>query len=112
MAQIGLLLLVIATAGGMVADAFASVGEDTSQEAIGRLLWATMFMGLAFTGFGYYLEEFFNKILSGLLGLLGGVGFFVLAIGGASDDNPAMMIIWPLWMLVMLILGVITLRRA
>ena len=112
MAQIGMLLLVIGIAGGMVADSFASVGEDASQEAIGRLLWATMFLGMSFTGLGYYLEEFFNKILSGSLGLLGCIGFLVIAIGGASDDNAGMFIIWPLWMLVILVLGVITLRRA
>jgi hypothetical protein len=112
MAQIGMLLLVIGIAGGMVADSFASVGEDASQEAIGRILWGTMFLGMSFTGLGYYLEEFFNKILSGSLGLLGCVGFLVIAIGGATDDNAGMMIIWPLWMLVMLILGVITLRKA
>tara|TARA_B100000700_G_scaffold102337_1_gene115426 strand:+ start:2305 stop:2838 length:534 start_codon:yes stop_codon:yes gene_type:complete len=112
MAQIGLLILVIGMAGGMVADAFGSIGDETNQEAIGRLLWSTMFMGMAFTGLGYYLAEFFNKILSGALGLLGCVGFLVLAIGGANDDNTAMMVMWPLWMLTMLILGVMTLRRA
>jgi hypothetical protein len=47
-----------------------------------------------------------------LLGLLGCVGFLVIGIGGATDDNVGMMIIWPLWMLVMLILGVTTLRKA
>ena len=112
MAQIGLLILVISTAGGMVADSFASVGNTGGKEAVGRLVWASMFLGMSFTGLGYYLEEFFNKILSGLLGLLGCVGFLVIGIGGATDDNVGMMIIWPLWMLVLLILGVTTLRKA
>ena len=112
MAQIGLLVVVIGTAGGMVADAFGSVGNEADQETIGRLLWSTIFIGVAFTGLGYYLAEFFNKILSGVFGLLGCVGFLLLAIGGASDDNEAMMAIWPLWLLSMLIIGVVTLRRA
>ena len=111
MAQIGLLIIVISTAGGMVADSFASVGNAGGREAVGRLVWASLFLGLAFTGFGYYLQEFFNKILSGLLGLLGCIGFLAIGIGGVGDDAYGEMV-WPLFMLVMLVLGVTTLRRA
>jgi len=111
MAQIGLLILVISTAGGMVADSFASVGNAGGREAVGRLVWASLFLGLGFTGFGYYLQEFFNRILSGLLGLLGCIGFLAIGIGGVGDDASAEMV-WLPFMLIMLVLGVTTLRRA
>jgi len=111
MAQIGLLIIVISTAGGMVADSFASVGNEGGRQAVGRLVWASLFVGMAFTGFGYYLQEFFNRILSGLLALLGCIGFLAIGIGGVGDDASGE-IIWPLFMLMMLMLGGTTLRRA
>ena len=111
MAQIGLLILVISTAGGMVADSFASVENTDGREAVGRLVWAALFLGLAFTGIGYYLEEFFHRILSGLLLLLGIVGFLAIGIGGVGSDASGEMV-WPVLMLTMLVLGVVTLRRA
>jgi len=44
--------------------------------------------------------------------LLGVVGFLVLGIGGTDqDENSLLMVVMPIWMLLIIAMGVITLRR-
>ena len=112
MAQIGVLVTIVAFGGGMVADAFAAAGDDAARNTIGQLLWSTMMIGTFFLGLGYYLEKAFPVVVSGLLMLLGVVGFLVLGIGGTDqDENSLLMVVMPIWMLLIIAMGVITLRR-
>ena len=112
MAQIGVLVTIVAFGGGMVADAFAAAGDDAARNAIGQLLWSTMMIGTFFLGLGYYLEKAFPVVVSGLLMLLGVVGFLVLGIGGTDqDENSLLMVVMPIWMLLIIAMCVITLRR-
>ena len=69
-------------------------------------------IGTFFLGLGYYLEKAFPVVVSGLLMLLGVVGFLVLGIGGTDqDENSLLMVVMPIWMLLIIAMGVITLRR-
>ena len=112
LAQIGVLVTIVAFGGGMVADAFAAAGDDAARNALGQLLWSTMMIGTFFLGLGYYLEKAFPVVVSGLLMLLGVVGFLVLGIGGTDqDENSLLMVVMPIWMLLIIAMGVITLRR-
>jgi|TARA_B110000116_G_scaffold177918_1_gene154059 hypothetical protein len=112
MAQIGVLVTIVAAAGGMVADSFGAAGDEATRNSIGQLLWSTMMIGTFFMGLGYYLEKAFPVVISGLLMLLGVVGFLVLGIGGAdADENSVLMVVMPIWILLIIAMGVITLRR-
>ena len=112
MAQIGVLITVIAYGGGMVADAYGAAGDNAAQDTIGQLLWSTMFIGTFFMGLGYYLVKFFPTILSVLLSIVGVFGFLAIGIGGTGDENSLMMVVFPLWILTMLAMGIVTLRKA
>ena len=111
MAQIGVLITVIAYGGGMVADAYGAAGDNAASDTIGQLLWSTMFIGTFFMGLGYYLVKFFPTILSVLLSIVGVFGFLAIGIGGTGDESSLMMVVFPVWILIMLAMGIVTLRK-
>ena len=115
----GLLIVVIGLSMGLVSDAINSAEVSTESEsiasAIGWTAWSSMFLGIFITGIGYLRTNLFPKWLSGLLAVASLATFAVLAILSAEQFSNNENIVGPLWMavsLVLVILGIFTVRRA
>ena len=115
----GLLILVIALSVGIVSDAISSAELSTESDSIGEAIaltaWSSMFLGIFITGIGYLRTNLFPKWLSGLLAVASLVTFAVLAILTTEQVSNNDNIVAPLWMavsLVVVILGIFTIRRA
>ena len=116
----GLLIIVVGLTMGLVADAInsaeLSAESDSIGEAIAWTAWSSMFLGIFITGIGYLRTNLFPKWLSGLLSVVSLVTFASIAILSpeflsTNGEN----IVIPLWMLnslVLVILGIFTMRRA
>ena len=116
----GLLIIVVGLIMGLVADATnsaeISAESDLIAEAIGMTGWYIMYLGIFVTGLGYLRTDLFPKWLSGLLSVVSLVFFVFVAVLSpeqlsTNGDN----IVPPLWMLnslVLVILGIFTMRRA
>ena len=116
----GLLIIVVGLIMGLVADATnsaeISAESDLIAEAIGMTGWSIMYLGIFVTGLGYLRTDLFPKWLSGLLSVVSLVFFVFVAVLSpeqlsTNGDN----IVPPLWMLnslVLVILGIFTMRRA
>ncbi len=116
----GLLIIVVGLIMGLVGDAInsaeISAESDLISEAIAMTGWSIMYLGIFITGIGYLRTNLFPKWLSGLLSVVSLVFFAFLAISSpeqlsTSGDN----IVAPLWMLnslVLVILGIFTMRRS
>ena len=116
----GLLIIVVGLIMGLVADATnsaeISAESDLIAEAIGMTGWSIMYLGIFVTGLGYLRTALFPKWLSGLLSVVSLVFFVFVAVLSpeqlsTNGDN----IVPPLWMLnslVLVILGIFTMRRA
>jgi len=115
----GLLMMVVGLSMGLVSDAInsaeLSAESDLIGEAIGGTGWSIMYLGIFFTGLGYLCTNLFPKWLSGLLSLTSFVMFAYLAILSPEQlSNSGDSIVAPLWMinsLVLVILGIFTIRR-
>ena len=116
----GLLIIVVGLSMGLVSDAINSAELSTESDSIGEAIawtgWSIMYLGMFFTGLGYLLTNLFPNWLSGLLSVVS-LGFFVFVAVlspeqlSTNGDN----IVPPLWMLnslVLVILGIFTMRRA
>ena len=115
----GLLIVVIGLSMGLVSDAINSAEISTESEsiasAIGWTAWSSMFLGIFITGIGYLRTDLFPNWLSGLLSVTSLVTFAVLAILSPDQLSNNSNIVGPLWMivsLVLVILGIFTLRRS
>ena len=116
----GFLIIVVAWSAGIVSDAITGAelsAESTSiGEAIAPTAWSLMFLGIFITGIGYLRTNLFPNWLSGLLSLTSFVMFAFLAISSPEQlSNNVDNIMPPLWMinsLVLVILGIFTIRRA
>ena len=116
----GLLIIVVGLTMGLVADATnsseISAESDSLAEAIGMTAWSIMYLGIFITGIGYLRTNLFPKWLSGLLSVVSLVTFASIAISSpeflsTNGEN----IVIPLWMLnslVLVRLGIFTMRRA
>ena len=115
----GLLIIVVGLSMGLVSDAINSAELSTESDSIGEAIawtgWSIMYLGMFFTGLGYLCTNLFPNWLSGLLSLASFVMFAYLAILSPEQlSNSGDSIVAPLWMLnslVLVILGVFTMRR-
>ena len=115
----GFLIIVVAWSAGIVSDAITGAelsAESTSiGEAIAPTAWSLMFLGIFITGIGYIRTNLFPQWLSGLLSVASLGAFAFLAISSAEQIKSNEEILIPLWMgvsLVLVILGIFTIRRA
>ena len=115
----GLLMIVVGLTMGLVSDAINSAEISAESGFIGDAIawtgWSIMYLGIFFTGLGYFCTNLFPTWLSGLLSLVSFVMFAYLAILSPEQlSNSGDSIVAPLWMLnslVLVILGVFTMRR-
>ena len=115
----GLLMIVVGLTMGLVSDAINSAEISTESSLIGGAIgwtgWSIMYLGMSISGMGYLRTQLFPNWLSWSLIAASFVMFAFLAIMTpeqleSSVDN----IVAPLWMLnslVLVILGVFTMRR-
>ena len=115
----GLLIIVVGLSMGLVSDAINSAELSAESDSIGEAIawtgWSIMYLGMFFTGLGYLCTNLFPNWLSGLLSLASFVMFAYLAILSPEQlSNSGDSIVAPLWMinsLVLVILGIYTIRR-
>ena len=115
----GLLMMIVGLSMGLVSDAINSAEISAESGFIGEAIawtgWSIMYLGIFFTGLGYFCTNLFPTWLSGLLSLVSFVMFAYLAILSPEQlSNSGDSIVAPLWMLnslVLVILGVFTMRR-
>ena len=115
----GLLMIVIGLIMGLVSDAINSAEISAESSLIGGAIawtgWSIMYLGYSVTGLGYLRTDLFPNWLSWALIIASFVMFAFLAILSPeqlekSVDN----IVAPLWMLnslILVIMGVFTIRR-
>ena len=115
----GLLMMVVGLSMGLVSDAINSAEISAESSLMGGAIawtgWSIMYLGFSVTGIGYLRTNLFPNWLSWFLILASSIMFVFLAILSpeqleSSVDN----LVAPLWMLnslVLVILGVFTLRR-
>ena len=115
----GLIIIVVGLSIGLVSDAITSTelggDSDIFGEAIAWTGWSIMYLGISITGIGYLRTNLFPKWLSGLLAIASFAMFAFLAFSTTeilanNGDN----IVPPLWginSLVLVILGIFTMRR-
>ena len=116
----GLLIIVVGLSMGLVSDAINSAELSAESDSIGEAIawtgWSIMYLGIFITGIGYLRTNLFPNWLSGLLSLTSFVMFAFLAISSPEQlSNIGNDIVPPLWMinsLVLVILGIFTIRRA
>ena len=116
----GLLMMIVGLSMGLVSDAISSaeISAETSLvgDAIAWTGWAIMYLGMTVTGIGYLRTNLFPNWLSGLLVVASFIMLAYLAIMSPEQlSNSGDNIVAPLWMinsLVLLILGIFTIRRA
>ena len=115
----GLLIIVVGLSMGLVSDAINSAELSTESDSIGEAIawtgWSIMYLGIFITGIGYLRTNLFPNWLSGLLSLTSFVMFAFLAISSPEQlSNYGDSIVPPIWMinsLVLVILGIFTIRR-
>ena len=115
----GLLMMIVGLSMGLVSDAINSAEISAESGFIGEAIawtgWSIMYLGIFFTGLGYFCTNLFPTWLSGLLSLGSFLMFAYLAILSPEQlSNSGDSIVAPLWMLnslVLVILGVFTMRR-
>ena len=116
----GLIVIIVGLTMGLISDAINSAELSGESETIGEVItgtaWSIMYLGIFITAIGYLRTDLFPNWLSALLALTSFVMFAFLAVLNSEQletngDN----IIPPLWMinsLVLVILGIFTMRRA
>ena len=115
----GLLTIVVGLSMGLVSDAINSAEVSAESDLIGEAIawtgWSIMYLGVFITGIGYLRTNLIPKWLSGLLSVASLVFFVVLAILSTEQlSNNGDNIVPPIWMinsLVLVILGIYTMRR-
>ena len=115
----GLLIIVVGLSMGLVSDAINSAELRTESDSIGEAIawtgWSIMYLGIFITGIGYFRTNLFPNWLSCLLSLTSFVMLAFLAISSPEQlSNYGDNIVPPIWMinsLVLVILGIFTIRR-
>ena len=116
----GLIIIVIGLTIGLVSDAINSAELGGDSDSIGEALawtgWSIMYLGISITGIGYLRTNLFPNWLSGLLILTSFVMFAFLAVLDgkqlADIGEYGVPILWVVNSLVLVIIGIFTLRRA
>ena len=116
----GLVIIVIGLTIGLVSDAINSAELGGDSDSIGEALawtgWSIMYLGISITGIGYLRTNLFPNWLSGLLILTSFVMFAFLAVLDgkqlADIGEYGVPILWVVNSLVLVIIGIFTLRRA
>ena len=116
----GLIIIVVGLSIGLVSDAITSTelggDSDIFGEAIAWTGWSIMYLGISITGIGYLRTNLFPNWLSGLLILTSFVMFAFLAVLDgkqlADIGEYGVPILWVVNSLVLVIIGIFTLRRA
>ena len=115
----GLLIIIVGLSMGLVSDAINSAEFSAESESIGEAIawtgWASMYLGIFITGIGYLRTSLFPKWLSGLLSITSFAMFAFLAVLNGEQLLNNENIVPPLWMInsiVLVILGIFTMRRA
>ena len=116
----GLIIIVIGLSIGLVSDAISSAELGGDSDLIGEALawtgWSIMYLGISITGIGYLRTNIFPNWLSGLLILTSFVMFAFLAVLDgkqlADIGEYGVPILWVVNSLVLVIIGIFTLRRA
>ena len=116
----GLLIIVVGLSMGLVSDAINSAELSAESDSIGEAIawtgWSIMYLGIFMTGIGYLRTNLFPNWLSGLLILTSFVMFAFLAVLDgkqlADIGEYGVPILWVVNSLVLVIIGIFTLRRA
>ena len=115
----GLLIIIVGLSMGLVSDAINSAELSAESESIGEAIawtgWSSMYLGIFITGIGYLRTSLFPKWLSGLLSITSFAMFAFLAVLNGEQLLNNENIVPPLWMInsiVLVILGIFTMRRA
>ena len=116
----GLIIIVVGLSMGLVSDAINSAEISAESDSIGEAIawtgWSLMYLGIFITGIGYLRTTLFPKWLSGLLSVTSFVFFaFLTVLNGEQLVNSGENLVPPIWMinsLVLVILGIFTMRRA
>ena len=115
----GFLIIVVGLTAGIVSDAIGSAElsaeSDAMSSAIAATAWSSMYLGIFITGIGYLRTNLFPKWLSGLLSVASLVFFAFMAVLSSEQVSNNEDIVGPLWMIVSLVLvivGIFTMRRA
>ena len=116
----GLIIIVVGLSMGLVSDAINSAELSAESNSIGEAIawtgWSIMYLGVFITAIGYLRTKLFPNWLSGLLALTSFAMFAFLAVlNGEQLEKHGGNIVPPLWMinsLVLVILGIFTMRRA
>jgi hypothetical protein len=115
----GLLMMIVGLSMGLVSDAINSAEISAESSLIGGAIawtgWSIMYLGYSVTGLGYLRTDLFPNWLSWALIVASFVMFAFLAILSPEQlENSVDIIVAPLWMLnslVLVIMGVFTIRR-
>ena len=110
-AKVGLLIFVIAYAGGSVGDAVFASGNEQLGEAIQDPFWAGMMLAFAITAVGYYLQKNFPVWLSGLMALAGVYGFIAIAFIDLNANEALELHLWLGFTGILILLGVFTILK-
>jgi hypothetical protein len=115
----GFLIIVVGLTAGIVSDAIGSAElsaeSDAMSSAIAATAWSSMYLGIFITGIGYLRTNLFPQWLSGLLSVTSLVFFAFMAVLSSEQVSNNENIVGPLWMIVSLVLvivGIFTMRRA
>ena len=115
----GLLMMIVGLSMGLVSDAINSAEISAESSLMGGAIawtgWSIMYLGFSVTGIGYLRTNLFPNWLSWFLILASSIMFVFLAILSPEQlENSVDNLVAPLWMLnslVLVILGVFTMRR-
>ena len=108
----GLLILVASMSMSMVADALGASSEFTKMsDTVSVTAFSSIMLGSLICGIGIFRTELFPRWLSGLFIAAAGIAFLLLATAAAADIE-SYVPVFLLVHLVMIILGVHTIRRS
>ena len=116
----GLIVIVVGLTMGLVSDAINSAELSGESKKIGEVVmgtaWSIMYLGIFITGIGYLRTKLFPQWLSGLLVLASFVMFAFLAVLNSeqleTNGENLVPILWMMNSIVLVILGIFTIRRA
>ena len=115
----GLIIIVVGLTMGLVSDAINSAELSGESKKIGEVVmgtaWSIMYLGIFITGIGYLRTKLFPQWLSGLLVLVSFVMFAFLAVLNSeqleTNGENLVPILWMMNSIVLVILGIFTIRR-
>ena len=113
-ANAGFLIVIIASAGGIIVDAFNGAGDTSAVEILAPNVWSTFMMGMFVTSLGYFLQKNFPIWVPALGMITAAFGFVVMAFGLIDPNNSEDLLLLPVWIgfiLSTVLYGVFTIRE-